>query len=305
MPLACRLLVLGLSFALSGIDAYAATAGTVISNTAELSFDVEGTVQAVPSNTVRTVVAERLDVAVAADVPSMVVQGAGEHVIGFRVANMGNGAETFTLAATVQGSGASVLRVAADEDDDGIYDPADDRALPNGQVALDAGRDAGVFVIVGGFLGGGEVSLAARAATGTGPRGTAFVGLGQGGGDAVVGSTGAIAVAQTLLTAPSREASLLKSQSVVAPDGSSRAVKGAVITYSLDASFPQAASAVEIADTIPAGTAYLAGSLTLDGTPLSDIADADPGAFRNSAITVALGDIAAGSRTIRFQVTIQ
>jgi uncharacterized repeat protein (TIGR01451 family) len=301
------LLALGLALSLTSTHAYASTAGTVVSNTASLSFDVDDAGQTVTSNTVSIILAERLDVTVAADVPTKLAAVAGsENAVGFRVANGGNGAEVFTLVPNTTGEGASVLRIAADDDDNGIYDPAIDRQLQSAQLPLDPGQGQGLFVIVGGVQRQTKVSLGARSDTGTGAAGTIFGGKGQGGGDAFTGVTGAAATAETLLTLPSQEASLTKFQAISAPDGSTRAVSGAVITYTLAANFTAPVAGVEIDDPIPAGTAYVAGSLKIDDAALTDGADADAGRFDGSAIRVALGDVAAaGTRTIRFQVTIQ
>ena len=47
------------------------------------------------------------------------------------------------------------------------------------------------------------------------------------------------------------------------------------------------------------------GSLTLEGSALTDAADADAGSVTGSAISVGLGTLAAGTtRTITFQVKI-
>lgn len=308
-PVRC-LLAFGLI--LSGApSAYAAAAGTVVSNTASLSFGDDDAVETVPSNTVDIILAERLDVAVTADVPTAPVIGGpiigtSDSAVGFRVANRGNGAEAFTLIAGAKGDNASVIQIAADENDDGIYDPKIDRQLSSLQLALDPGVDAHVFVLVGGVTGNADISLAAAAQTGTGAPGTLFDGRGQGGGDAVVGQTGATAIAHTLLIPADQQATLTKSQTIAAPDGSARPVKGAVVTYKLEARFGAPAEAVEIEDPIPAGTAYVPGSLTLDGAALSDSDDDDQGSLRAGTIKVELGDIArAAVRTIRFQVTIQ
>jgi uncharacterized repeat protein (TIGR01451 family) len=47
-------------------------------------------------------------------------------------------------------------------------------------------------------------------------------------------------------------------------------------------------------DTVPPGTAYVPGSLTRDGVPLTDAADADPGEIRGTSVRVGLGTGATG-----------
>lgn len=294
---------------LAGAPALAATPGTQVANTATVSFDSEGATRTVASNTATLILAERLDVSVVADAPTLLAPDTGAaNAVRFRVSNGGNGTETFSLIGGIEGEGA-LAGLAADEDGNGAYDPAIDRPLPahgpGFQLTLAAGEGAGIFVLVGGARIGGKVSLAATAATGAGAPGTLLPGLGDGGGDAFVGQTGASAAAFTTFAAGAPRASLVKSQSVRAPDGSSRAVRDAIVTYTLEARFPAAVGGAVIGDPIPAGTAYVPGSLTLEGGVLTDAADADAGRIENDAIAVALGDIsAAGIRTVRFQVKI-
>ena len=73
-------------------------------------------------------------------------------------------------------------------------------------------------------------------------------------------------------------------------------------------------TSVLIADNVPAGTTYEPGTLTLQGGPLSDAADADAGRFVAPAagppavpgrIEVGLGSVSAGqTRTVTFRVRI-
>ena len=94
---------------------------------------------------------------------------------------------------------------------------------------------------------------------------------------------------------------------MLAPDGSAMLVRGTIITYTLVARFDGSgtARAIQVADPIPSGTRYIPGSLTLDDILLSDAVDTDAGAFDGSSIAVALGDVRAATRTIRFKVRIQ
>jgi hypothetical protein len=302
---ACALLIFAVGLALCGTAARAAPAGTVVSNTARLDYDVDGQRNRVNSNTVNLIVAERLDVAVIgesaeAPTPSREVP----RTVAFLVTNLGNGRENFDL--TTAANGAAVLAIVADSNNDGIYDPTIDRPAPDARLPLDAGQTARVFVVVGDVQDAFEVSLTATAVTGSGTPGSVFDGRGDLGGDAVVGQTGATATATLLggLSDRLRDPTLLKSQSVLAPDGSTRAIKGAIITYRLEARFVRATAAVEIADPIPPGTAFVPGSLALDGIALSDAPDTDPGSFDGGAVGVALGDVSAGLRQISFQVEI-
>ena len=164
------------------------------------------------------------------------------------------------------------------------------------------GRSITVFAILAGTAekpaADATLTVTARALTGSGAPGTAYAGLGDGGGDAVVGPTGAIASVVVPLTSAIAGPALVKSQSVRATDGSQNAVRDSVITYTLEARFTDAVSGARIADAIPAGTVFVPGSLMLDGAPLSDGADDDAGRFdapggtaQGPSIAVALGQI--------------
>ncbi len=69
------------------------------------------------------------------------------------------------------------------------------------------------------------------------------------------------------------------------------------------------ATAAAFADLIPANTTYVPNSLVLNGSPLTDAADADAGQYATTpapSVSVALGDLtqAAGPQTVGFAVTI-
>jgi uncharacterized repeat protein (TIGR01451 family) len=153
----------------------------------------------------------------------------------------------------------------------------------------------------------GRIDLSATAMTGSGTPGTSFASQGQGGGDAVVGATGAEAGDDGTFIISSASLSLTKSATVLDPFSGSQHVPGATITYSLVALASGSGNVanVQIGDSIPAGTTYKTNSLTLDGGGLTDATDGDAGRFGTNAISVGLGTIAAGSsHTITFQVTI-
>lgn len=297
--------------ALAAAPAFAATpAGTPIANTAKLTFTAaDGSTPALTSNTVTLPTAEILDVTIAADAPTRPTRGNETVAVGFVVTNTGNGAEDYTLAVASAAAGVSLDRLAVDSNGDGVYSASTDQALAAGTaLSLTPGQVVRVFVLVDAAQIGAGTAITARvtARTGSGAAGTAFPAAGDGGSDAIVGATGATASAATQLSPTAGLPTLTKSQSVFAPDGSTRAIPGAIVTYRLVAGFVGATPGVVIDDPIPAGTAYVPGSLRLDDATLSDARDADAGTADAGAIRVALGDIAgAGSRTIQFSVKIQ
>lgn len=293
-----------------GTSALAATpAGAAITNVATLRYQVAGIDRQVDSNAVSTTVAERLDVTLVrvGDGPVAV---SGTTAVATTLTNTGNGSEQFVVTAATADPGTTVM--AIDGDGDGAFDPAKDTILTDGRTpALAPGAALRILVVLAPGAGAGTppaptpLTITAHADTGSGTPGTVLPGRGDGGGDAVIGPTGATA-SVVVPTVPGGAApAMVKSQTVVAPDGSAQTVRGAVITYTLAARFPGTAAAVRVADPVPSGTAYVPGSLSLDGVVLSDAADADAGSADAAGIAVALGDVAAGTRTIQFQVEIQ
>ena len=291
-------------------------AGTPIVNTAGLRYDADGTAQSTSSNTVTIIVAERLDVALVRDGQGAIVVSAQPVAIPLTLTNLDNGAESFVLAASVSPGGAILRTLVIDSDGDGHYDPAKDVAPVDGKTPLLAPcQSIKLLAILVATPEGGTtnavLTVTARSTTGSGTSGNSYPGAGDGGGDAVVGPTGALATVSVPLGTALAGPVLLKSQSVRAADGSQNAVRDAVITYTLEARFTDAVTGARIADPIPVGTLFVPGSLTLDGAPLSDGADEDAGRFDSNAaqgagITVALGRVAAGSsHTVQFKTKIQ
>jgi uncharacterized repeat protein (TIGR01451 family) len=229
----------------------------------------------------------------------------------FVLTNTGNGSEAFQLEATLAAGDSRVRLIAIDTDWDGRFDPAKDSPLVDGRTpTLAAGAPLQLLVMVDtpNAAAAGSLTLAARAVTLSGKPGTVADGQGDDGADAVVGATGAAATLAVPLTVAASvpPPTLVKSQSVVAPDGSDNAVRGAVITYTLVAQFSDSTATASVADPIPAGTAYAPGSLTLDGAVLTDAADGDAGQVATGGVAVALGAVAGpATHTIRFNVVIQ
>ncbi len=285
----------------------AVPAGTPIVNTAALTFDANGGAQRVASNTVTLLAAELLDVTIQAERPSVAVQSATQLAVPFVITNSGNGTQTFALAVASSQQGVAVDRIALDRNRDATFDATGDPILSPLTLQLAAGEQARIFVLIDGakVAAAATITATVTAQVGSGAAGTVVAGGGANGSDAVVGATGARASAVSTLSLAAAQPALSKSQTVKAPDGSSRAMRGAIITYTLVANLPGPTRGVTIDDPIPAGTAYLADSLALDFVALSDRADADPGTADAAAIHVRLGDLAtASSHTVQFSVKI-
>ncbi len=286
-------------------------AGTAIPNVATLSLRDEQGESTLRSNTVTLLVAERLDVALERRDTAPILVVPGGTAVPLTLTNRGNGREAFSLSSALSDASAKVRLIAIDRDGDGRFDAAIDTILSDARTPLlEPGEVLPLLVLVdpaAANVTAVSLTVVARASTGDGLTGTMFATRGDGGADAVTGKTNAIAeVVVPVGTGVDAAPSLVKSQSVRAPDGSSTPVAGAVVTYRLEARFPGPAPQVRVDDPIPQGTAYVPGSLTLDAVRLSDGADDDAGSADANAVAVTLGDIAGATiRTIQFQVIIQ
>jgi len=295
------------------------SAGTLIENTATATYDDGNASRTVTSNTVTVRVDELLDVTVTSLDSGAQSVAPGEAVLSFEVTNQGNGPEAFELTANPSMSGNDfetvVESLAIDSNGNGVYDPGVDEILATPQVTpvLAADETVTVFVIVTvpedtADQEETEVELAASAVTGNGAPGTIFAGQGEGGGDAVAGTTTALAAATGSLVSRITSLELTKSATVLDPFDGESAVPGSIATFTLVARVVGSGSLedVTVTDAIPEGTTYAEGTLTLDTGPLTDASGDDAGEASNaSGIAVDLGRLDAGAtHTITFDVTI-
>jgi hypothetical protein len=297
-------------------------AATMIDNVAQLSF-VDGARSAsLPSNHVALQVQEILDVRVDVLTPFIDTEaGASDQRLAFRITNLGNGWQAFDLSFSHVDDDfdPESCRIIIDWDGDGLLDMTRDRVTSTTPV-LAPGASVVAWVSCGipastshGALGrillrafpavlrGGSTESAMANAG----NGGVYVVMGPslrggGGGDGAVSPPGGFRVGKV-------DARLVKTQAVTDSAGGARAMPGSIVTYSLEARFGAgpAVRDAKISDAIPAGSDYVAGSLTLDGASLSDGVDADAGRFAGGAIEVGLGDIAAPvTRVVTFKVRI-
>ncbi len=294
-------------------------AGTVIDNTASATYDQGAGTVTVDSNVNSLTVDELINTIVdwtdSADV--VTTPGATGQVLRFQVTNSGNGIETFALSTvgTIGGDDYNpVVTQIIIDDGDGIYEPGQDIVYTPGSndPVLDPDQSITVFVISttpGGVVDGnrGGVRLISSSTTGTGAPGTSFAGAGEGGGNAVLGTSGGDDQDDGFYAVSGATVAIAKSSTVADPFGGTSAVPGSTITYTLVATTTGSGSLpnLVISDAVPTGTTYVAGSLTLGGSGLTDAIDADAGQFSSNSIRVALGTVAGGqTRTITFRVTI-
>lgn len=293
-------------------------AGTPVDNTATVSYDIGGVPGTALSNTDSFLVAELLDTTLANNDAGNVAAFSPDSgiALSFTLTNTGNGSETFALAfdAALGGDQFDPQGVQLYLDDgDGIFNSVVDTLYSPGindpVLAADASRVVFVVGDMPSALAGGDLGsaqLTATAVTGSGAAGTAFIGAGDGGVDALIGASGASASDQNayLITA---YASLAKASAVLDPLGGSSPVPGATITYTLTFVVPAGVNltAAQVADAIPTGTTYQPGSLRLDAAALTDAIGDDAGEFSAGGIAVDLGNVAGpATYTIVFQITI-
>ncbi len=302
-------------------------AGTDISNTAQVSFEVNGTPLTRDSNTVTLTVAEVLDVAVVLQ-SGQVSVGSGDTAqeLLFTVTNTGNGQEALTLAFDNDFSADPAVDFNPQAQTPAIYFDSDGSLdFSAGDTPYTAGSndpllapDASVNVLIvndipAGLNNGdlGRSQLSAAAATGTGAAGTVFAGQGDTGVDAVVGTTGAAAAATGEYLVSEVTVSIVKTALVSDPFGGSQPIPGATVTYTLNVEVTDSgtATAVVVTDPVPANTSYVAGTLSLNAAALTDGGGDDAGEIDTAVtptVTVRLGDLtqASGVQTIEFSVVI-
>jgi uncharacterized repeat protein (TIGR01451 family) len=300
-------------------------AGTDITNTAEVTYVVGTTSATASSNAVVVRVAEILDVVVTRQSPAntAVSASATQQEIVFTVTNAGNGPEAFRLVMdSVIGADdfdptPGSPSIYFDTDASGDLSPGDtpytagtnDPLLnPDTSVTVLVVNDIPASVVNGNV---GIARLTADARTGSGASGTVFAGQGAGGTDAVVGMSGALAGTTGQYQVAGVTVSAVKSQTVVDQFGGTRPLPTARINYTVTVQAVGTGSAANAVfnDNIPANTTYVAGTLRLNSSPLSDTAADDAGEFITTPsphVRVTLGNLtqASGTQTIQFAVTI-
>ncbi len=298
-------------------------AGTVIPNTATASYVDSNNNQpaTVTSNTVNVQVDEILGVTVVSNNagPVTVATPDNDKVLSFTTCNPGNGQEAYLLTVanstvTPDQFNPNDYKIYLDSNANGVYDVVGDALYVPGTNNPDLAPDACTVVFVTADIPAGQangnlgaVTLTSTAVTGSGAPGTTFPGAGTAGSDAVVGPTTATANADGRYLVTQLSTSLVKSQTVADPFGGTNAVPGATITYTLNltASGTGSLNTSAISDVIPANTTYVAGSLKLNSTTLTDAADADAGRFTGTAVEVNLGNLTAPTaQSVEFKVTI-
>jgi uncharacterized repeat protein (TIGR01451 family) len=298
--------------------------GTVIQSTATVEFDLAGTPVSLQSNVATITVIERIDVIVTRQSPQILVApGDTGRAILFTVTNTGNGSEAYSLAIeSVLGGDdfdpvPAVPSIYFDTDNSGDFNAGDVAYNPgvnDPALAADESRDVLIVNDIPAVGVNGQTGLSgltATSATGSGAPGTEFAGQGDGGVDAVVGTTGGEDADVGEYFVSDVAISVVKSQLINDPFGGTQPVTGATIAYSvsIEVTSTGTATASVFSDLIPTYTTYVPSSITLNALALSDATDADAGEYDKTGapqVLVRLGDLtqADGVQTVVFQVTI-
>jgi uncharacterized repeat protein (TIGR01451 family) len=333
-----RLILLGALVSPLASFAAGTPAGTVINNTATATYSPNGgPTVTTNSNSASITVVELINVTTvsndAGNVPTVTPDT--NKVLTFTVTNTGNGTETFALTAnravagdqfdpTVGSAGSIFIEnglqagfQATGANADVLYIPGSNDLVLNANSST-ANSNIVYLVsdiptaLVNNDLGKATLTASSKTtgAAGSAP-GTTLPGLGDGGIDAVVGATQATANATGTYIVTAFSVVTSKSATVLDPFGGSKVVPGSVITYTITTVVTGSggvANALIVNDTIPANTTYLAGSMKLNATVLTDATDADAGKFNGTAVVVNIGDVTATAggttNTVVFKATV-
>jgi uncharacterized repeat protein (TIGR01451 family) len=304
------------------------TAGTLIGNTATLTYSINGApgislVAVAPRIVVARIISQTVTWQDSAAVP--VSSPDSNKALSFLVSNTGNGTETFRLArdnavagdqfdpATPGGSamwlesGAEPGFQASGPNADIAYVPGvNDPTLPADATRwvyllsnIPAGQATGAL---------GQVALIATATT-TGAAGAApGTVLASSGGQVMVGAGGAQASALGNYMVGGVTLGLAKSVSAVLdPAGGTRVMTGSVLTYRLvvNVAGSGVATGVVIKDPLPASLTFVPGSLAVDGAARTDAADGDDASFAAGTVQATFGNVPApATRVIEFKATV-
>src|SRR6266704_1512444 len=267
------------------LEAQGTQAGTQFSNWATLTFTSAGTGYAVASDTVAILVGQVAGVSLQ---PPRVNSGAPGTAVVFAhtLTNTGNGPDSFPVAAvSARGWPVTLYR---DWNGDGLLDAGD--SLLTGPVPLGYGAAASLIAqvaIPAGASPGVSDTVTVTATSRFNPAVNSSV---QDRLD--VSASGAVTIGLT------KQVDRLT------------AVAADVLTYTLayTASGSGTDSSVTLADTIPAGASYVAGSMRWNGTPLTDATGDDAGSFvaaGNGVVVVTVGAVAGGTGgTVTFQARV-
>jgi uncharacterized repeat protein (TIGR01451 family) len=266
------------------LGAQGTPAGTHIRNWATLGYTSSSIGYVVSSDTVDLVVAQVAQVDL--QPPQTGSASPGTTVVfAHTITNLGNAPDSFTIAAASLHSWS--VTVYRDVNGNGLLDGGD--TVVTAPVAVASGASASLLVQVAIPAAGTAGVSDTITVTGTSRFDPAVSGF-----------------VRDVLNVSSAPITITMTKQVDRPT----AAAGDVLTYTLDytASGTDSASAVQLADTIPTGVSYVAGTIRWNGSSLTDAADGDAGRFvvlGNGVVAVSLGTVVPGAvGSITFQARV-
>jgi len=314
--------------------------GTIISNSATLSYVIAATPPStMTSNTVSFMVDKKVNLIVAEVSGSTTSVSSGQTgaVTTFSVTNLGNDPQGFKLTAALASGNpagappfaannfsATGLAVFADTNNNGIYEPLIDTATSILSLAAAVSRNVFIVGNIPATTLDGQQSVVSLAATAVVPTTMAAliatVGVNTVNVDIVFEDSAGVAAgdiardtrhsAYAAYLASGVSLALNKSvASVLDPKGTAILMPGSVMTYQIVAIFSGLGTATNlmITDPMPVNTTYVPGSIVVDGVIKTDAVDADTAQFITATQTVSVspGNVAApASIVITFRATI-
>jgi uncharacterized repeat protein (TIGR01451 family) len=288
--------------------------GTPIANAAEIAFTVGGVDRNLTSSTDEFVVDRivHVDISWEDSAPVEVAAGDVNRVLTFRVTNLGNGDENITLgyehnvSSDFLPTGVFIFL----DDGDGIYTPGVDT---NVSTLTALGVDANVTLFLVGDIPDDNTTAPSKQSL-EAIRATSNANATSGADrqhavDIVVRKKEDVDRGVWVI----RDYWLATNKSAIVHSDDNATHTGTRITYAIECYIDGNATGrtipgVTVRDTIPAGTRYVAGSLRLDATTLTDVADGDAGKYdtNTTRVEVRMGTLSgAMHKKVRFDVEVK
>ncbi len=299
-------------FGMTLIHAKGTPAGTAIQNSAKIHYSVGGVDHNLTSNTDSFVVDRIADLDLSWQDGAVVEVSAGEpsRVLTFLLSNLGNGEDDFNVSYEHNATDSQFLPIPTpsiyqDSNGNGIFDSGTDTVASSLTLAADA--NVTLFIV-------SDIPSAATAGAHS--------------------HDGILAVSQSLPTAgidrQTEVDTVVRTQqdrdqgiyqifdywleshkSAVVHSDDNQTHTGTRITYTITVMIGgnaagKTVTAVQVHDLIPSGTAYLPGTMKLDGVSLTDAADGDAGIFIPNKVDIRVGTLSGTTlRKVQFDVQVQ
>jgi uncharacterized repeat protein (TIGR01451 family) len=305
--------------------------GTVVTNTATVDFELSGVSQISASGSTSFTVDNKVNAVVTRNADATVVPGSANQALSFVVTNLGNTTQRYALSIVSRVTDSFDMNNARVYRDNGttsgFWDAGDTLYVDAGAFGdVVSGASLTVLVVADtpAAQTNGQAAVYDLVAAAVDAGGTtvtaATAGPNSAGVDAVFADTAGSAAsdaardgkhsASGTFTISDVVVTVNKAVAVSDQFGGVRPLPGATLRYTLTVSVSGSGNAngLIITDPVPANTTYTAGSLRLNGSPLTDSPDADAGELAGApgTVTVRLGTLTAASpqQIIVFDVRI-